>query len=109
MHVNWNALASRALNNSTLTTNGITRGPISCTGSGTKPTTATVAGVYIGLDNAAAGGMEICSSASQYIDFASTNIDYKGRMLYNSDTVSCCVGRSAAARLTLSGTAIIRD
>ena len=82
MHVNGNASASLTLNNSTLTTNGIACGPISCTGSGTKPTQPSAAGVYVGLDSAAAGGMEICCSALPYIDFAAINSDFRGRLIY---------------------------
>ena len=73
----------------------------------TKPTAPSVAGVYIGLDNAAAGGINICSSTSQYIDFASTGIDFKGRMLYNNDTFSWFVALSSTARLALSATALM--
>ena len=58
MHVNGSASASLTLNSSTLTTNGITCGPISCTGSGTKPIQPSAASVYLGLDSSAAGGME---------------------------------------------------
>ena len=81
MHVNGNASASLALNNSTLTTNGISCGPISCTGSGTQPTQPSLAGVYVGLDSAAAGGMEICCSFSPYIDFRTISNDFKGRII----------------------------
>ena len=42
----------------------------------------------------------ICTS--QNIDFTSTSIDYKGRMLYSSDTFSWHVAQSATARMTLS-------
>ena len=64
MYVNGNSSASLTIHISALTTNGITCGAISCTGSGTKPTTATVVGVYIGLGNAAVGGIEICARSS---------------------------------------------
>ena len=82
MHVYGNVSASLTLNNSTLTTNGIACGPISCTGSGTKPTQPSAAGVYVGLDSAAAGGMEICCSASPYIDFTTINSDFRGMLIY---------------------------
>ena len=84
MQLNGNASASLTLTNSTLTTHATTRGPISRAGSGTQPTTPTVAGVCIGLDSAAVRGIEICSSSLQYIDFASTGIDYKKRIIYYS-------------------------
>ena len=83
MHVNGNASASLTLNNSTLTTNAITCGPISCTGTGTKQLSPTAAGVYLGLDTSAAGGMEICCSSSPYIDFTTISNDFKGRIIYN--------------------------
>jgi hypothetical protein len=38
--------------------------------------------VYVGLDSAAAGGLEICCSSSAYIDFATINNDCKGRFIY---------------------------
>ena len=69
MHVNGNASPSQTLNNSTLTPNNITCGPIWCTGSGTKPTAPTTAGVYIGLDSASAGGIDVCASNDHYICF----------------------------------------
>ena len=110
LHVNGNASASLTLNSSTLTTNGITRGPIECTGSGTKPTVPTAAGVYIGMGSAAAGGIEICARSSQYFDFTSTGIDHKGRMIYSSanDTFAWHDGLPSTARLTLSATALMR-
>ena len=77
MHVNGNASVSPTLSSSTLTTNGITCGPISCTGSGTKQTTPSTASVYIGLGSTTAGGIEICARASQYIDFTSAGTDFQ--------------------------------
>ena len=82
MHVNGNASASLTSNNSTLTTNSITCGPISCAGPGTKPTQPSTASMYVGLDNSTAVGMEICCSASPYIDFTTINTDCKGRLIY---------------------------
>ena len=81
MHVNGNASASLTLNNSTLTTNAITCGPISCTGTGTKKLSPTVGGVYLGLDTSAAGEMEICCSSSPYIDFTTISNDFEGRII----------------------------
>ena len=83
MHVNGNASASLTLNNSTLTTNAITCGPISCTGTGTKQLSPTAAGVYLGLDTSAAGGMEICCSSSPYVDFKTISNDFKGMIIYS--------------------------
>ena len=80
MHVNGNASVSLTLDSSTLTTNSITCGPISCTGSGTKPTQPSVAGVYVGLDSAAAGGIEICCSNTPYIDFTTIGTDFKRKV-----------------------------
>ena len=56
--------------NGTITAAGnITGKTGSFTGIG-KPTAPTAAGVYIGLDNSSsAGGIEICTSFLQYIDF----------------------------------------
>ena len=82
MHVNGNASASLTLNHTILTTSSITCGLISCTGSGTKPTKPSAAGVYLGLDSSAAGGMEICCSTSRYIDFTTIGTDFKGRLIY---------------------------
>ena len=50
------------------------------TGTG-KPIAPTAAGVYIGLDTTTAGGIEICSSTQQYIDFTIPSSDFKGRMI----------------------------
>ena len=69
MHVNGNASASLTLNHTTLTTNSITCGAISCSGTTTKTTVPTAAGVYIGLGSSSSGGIEICSSARKYKDF----------------------------------------
>ena len=83
MHVNRNASASFTVANSTLSTNSITCGPISCAGSTTKPTTPTVVGVHIGLDYSAVGGIEICASSTQYIDYSQVLIPIiNGRMQY---------------------------
>ena len=82
MHVNGKASVSLTLNNSTLTTHATTCGAISCTGSSTKPTVPSTAGVYIGLDNAAAGGMKFCVRTSAYIDFTNIHNDVKRRMIY---------------------------
>ena len=82
LHVNGSASASLTLKNSTLTINAITCGSISCTGPSTKPTTPSIGSVYVGLDNAAAGQMDICASSSAYIDFTTINNDFKGKMLY---------------------------
>ena len=83
MHVNGNASASLTLSNSTLTTNAITCGPISCIGTSTKQLSPTAAGVYLGLDTSAAGGMEICCSSSPYVDFKTISNDFKGMIIYS--------------------------
>ena len=59
MHVNRNVSHSLTLKNATLTTYRKTRGAISCARSTTKPTAPTIAGVYIGMDNAAVGGIDM--------------------------------------------------
>ena len=69
MHVNGNASPSQTSTNSTLTTNGVSCDAIYGTGSGARPTTPSVAGVLIGMDTSAAGGIEVCASNTQYIDF----------------------------------------
>ena len=85
--------ASLTLNNSTLTTNAIACGAASCTVSSTKPTEPSVAGVYVGLDNATAGGMEICCSSSPYVDFTTINNEFKGRLIYGHTDNSFLIGR----------------
>jgi hypothetical protein len=77
------------------------------TGTG-KPTAPTAAGVYIGLDNTSAGGIEICSSFLQYIDFTVPSSDFKGRMVYNNNDSSFAwhVGGSGTAKMTLNATAL---
>ena len=37
-------------------------------------------GIYIGLDSANVGGIEIFADLIQYVDFATPNVDYQGRM-----------------------------
>ena len=75
--VNGNASPLLTLNNTTLTANIIPCGAISCTGLATKLTTPTVEGVFIGMDNSSAGGIQICSTTSQHTDFTYTSISYK--------------------------------
>ena len=106
MHVNGNASTSLTLKNSTLTTNAITCGAISCTGSSTKPTTPSVASVYVGVDNSAAGGMEICCSSSPYIDFTTINNDFTGSLIYVHGYYSCNwqVGGSGTTSMQLLST-----
>ena len=69
-----------------------------------KPTTQTAPGVYIGFDNTAAAGIELCSTSTQYIDFTIEYSDYKGRMIYsNTDSsFNWHVGGSATAKMTLN-------
>ena len=106
--MNGNASASLTLKSSTLTTNSTTCGPISCTGSSTKPTSSTTASVYIGLDNAAAGGIEICCSSSPYIDFTNIGTDFKGRMIYGhaDNSFSWQVGGTATNDMKLASTGL---
>ncbi|MFM7986605.1 MAG: hypothetical protein ACKPKO_45550, partial [Candidatus Fonsibacter sp.] len=53
------------------------------TGGTVKPAVPTSAGVYIGLDlGNTAGGIQICTSALQYVDFTSPGADLKGRSIY---------------------------
>ena len=44
--------------------------------------------MYIGLDNAAPGGIEIRVGSSAYIDFTTTSTDFKGRNIYNHNANS---------------------
>ena len=112
MHGDGHATPSLTFNSSTLTTNGITCGSILCTGTLVKATTPTVAGVYLGFANSAAGGIEICSSSTQYVVFTITNTDYRGRLInINSDSrCNWFVGASAIAtpymKLTRSGLSV---
>ena len=48
-------------------------------GSTWKPLTPTSRGVYLGLDSAITGGIEIVtdSGGNQYVDFSTVNSDYK--------------------------------
>lgn len=82
MRVNGNAAVSLPFDYLILTTISITRGAVSCTGSGTKPTTPTVVGVYIGMGSSAAGGIEICASSIQYIDSTIINSEFQRMMSY---------------------------
>ena len=83
MHVNAKSTASFILHSSTLTTNAI-----GCQCANGKPTTPTTAGVHMGIDSASAGGLEICSSSIQYIDFTIPNNYARGRQLYNKSDSS---------------------
>ena len=118
MHVNGNPSASLTLNNSTLTTKAVTCGPLSCTGSCTKPTQPTTATVYVGLASSTTARMEICCSSSPYIDFTTINNDFKGRMIYahNDNRFSSQVGGSSTVSmnlltigLTVTGTVVSSD
>ena len=64
-----------------------------------SPTTPAVAGVYIGLDSVATGGIEISASSTQYIDFTIIKSDYRVGMSYvNGDSgFNWYVGANAAA------------
>ena len=70
------------------TTNGTVSGKIgafqilSCAGTSGQPTAPTVAGLNVGMDAMAGGGINIWSTQVQYIDFIAPCSDYRGRMLY---------------------------
>ena len=104
MHVNGSTTPSLTLNSTTLSTNAI-----ACTGTG-KATAPTTAGVYIGLDTSAAGGIEICAGSLQYIDFTvpTPTTDYRGRMMYNNteNAFAWSVGGSGTAKMVLNATAL---
>ena len=112
MRVHGNASPSLTLTDSTLAANGKACGAMSCAGSGTKTTTPTVAGVYIGMDNAATGGIEICASNTQSIDFTIMNSEYRGKMSYvNIDSsfnwyVRANAGPTPTMKLTPSGLSV---
>ena len=107
MQANWNASASLALKNSTLTTNSITCRAISCSGTTTKPTVQSVAGVYIGLHNVLAGAMDICCSSSPYIHFTIITNDFRERLIYahtdNSFIWQVCGSETLTMKLISSG------
>ena len=118
MHVNGNASASLTSNNSTLTTNSITCGPISCAGTSTKPTQPSTASMYVGLDNSTAVGLEICCSASPYIEFTTIHTDCKGRWIYthSDNSFNWQVGGNTTTAmkllstgLSVNGTAVTSD
>ena len=94
LHVIGKAPLSVTLTHSTVTANGISCSATPCAGSGTKLTTPSVVGVYIGMDNVAAGRIEICASSTQYMDFAIINSDYRGRVSYDyrESRFTWCVG-----------------
>ena len=70
------------------TTNGTVSGKIgafqilSCAGTSGQPTAPTVAGLNVGMDAMAGGGVNIWSTQVQYFDFIAPCSDYRGRMLY---------------------------
>ncbi|MFM7988039.1 MAG: hypothetical protein ACKPKO_52870, partial [Candidatus Fonsibacter sp.] len=43
-------------------------------------------GVYLGLDSASAGGIEICADTLQYIDVCTPASDYRARILYDNSS-----------------------
>ena len=73
-----------------------------------------MAGVYLGMDSAATGGIEICSSAAQYNQFTGTSSDYSGRINYisNDSSFKCYVGANPTAtpnlKLSLMGLSVSR-
>ena len=94
--------------NGTITASGSINGkhgPFTGTG---QPLAPTAAGVYFGLDTAAAAGIEICSSSMQFIDFTIPSSDYKGRMIYNNtdSSFNWFVGGPATTKMTLNPTAL---
>ena len=108
MYVSSEASPSLTLNSTTLTTNAITCGPISRTGSAVKPTQPTTAGVYVGLDSSAARGMEICCSTLPYIDFTTIGTDFKGRYIYAhaDNSFNWQVGGSTSNGMKISSTGL---
>ncbi|MFM7981283.1 MAG: hypothetical protein ACKPKO_18405, partial [Candidatus Fonsibacter sp.] len=71
----------------------------------------SAAGVYIGLDSGnTSGGMEICCSQFQYIDFTSPGTDFKGRIIYgygfNDFQFWISSISTTAARMTLNSTGL---
>ena len=60
------------------------------------------------MDNVAAGGNEICSSGTQYIDFALIHFDNKGRLSYmHSDaSFNLFINESAGVGLKLTSTTL---
>ena len=53
-----------------------------CAGTDGKTTTPTSAGVHMGMDSCAVGGIDICSAQLQYVDFNAASFDYGRRLLY---------------------------
>ena len=49
-----------------------------------KPSSHSSRGVFIGLDSVATGGIDIVADSNQYIDFTTTNNDFRGRVAYNT-------------------------
>ena len=74
-----------------------------------KTNQPSLAGVYVGLDSAAAGGMEICCSFSPYIDFTTISNDFKGRIIYTHNDNSFYFqvgGTTVAMKLISSGLSV---
>ena len=63
----------------------------------------------MGLDSVATGGMEIVADTNQYIDFTTTNTDYKGRITYNTtaNVLRMHVNSNTTASCVLDSTSLV--
>ena len=79
-----NLLHSLTVHSSTLATSSI-----SCSstllanseGTSGKPSTPPSAVVHVGMDSTSAGGIEICSSSMQYVDYSSLYSEFKRKAI----------------------------
>ena len=114
MHVNGSTTPSLTLNSTSLSTNVITCSHIVTTGTA-RPIIPTTTGAYLGCD----GGGNFCaleltsnaftgaSATGCYIDFATPNIDYNGRLMFfhGEMAFSWFIG-TGGARLRLSASTL---
>ncbi|MFM7988040.1 MAG: tail fiber domain-containing protein, partial [Candidatus Fonsibacter sp.] len=70
-----------------------------------KKTSFPSRGVYIGLDSASAGGIEICTDTLQYIDFFTPASDYRARIFYYNSS-SDFINASLTVNMTLNTTGL---
>ena len=71
---------------------------------GTLPASPTGNGVFLGLFESAYGGIQLNGPTGGYIDFSTSGIALKGRIIYNHTENSMAFFTDAAERMRITGT-----
>ena len=72
---------------------------------GVMPSGLTGSGVFAGVDSGVYGAIQLSGSTGSYIDFSTSGVDYKGRVLYDnaSNAMSFFTDAAERARITSAG------